>query len=41
MMTTEVLQELIDEQNKKEADELEAIEKRDEKKEAAKRRKQQ
>jgi hypothetical protein len=40
-MTTEVLQELIDEQNKKEADELEAAEKRDEKKEAAKRKKEE
>ena len=40
-MTTKVLQELIDEQNKKEADELEAAEKRNEKKEAAKRKKEQ
>ena len=38
-MTTEVLRDLIDEQNKKEADELEAAEKRDEKKEAAKKKK--
>ena len=40
-MTTEVLQELISEQNKKEADELEATEKRDEKKEAAKKKKEE
>ena len=39
-MTAEVLQELIAEQNKKEADELEAAEKRDEKKEAAKKKKE-
>ena len=40
-MTTEVLQELISEQNKKEVDELEAAEKRDEKKEAAKKKKEE
>lgn len=39
-MTTKVLEELIAEQDKKEADELEAAEKRDEKKEAAKKKKE-
>ena len=39
-MTTEVLKELITEKNKKEADELEAAEKRDERKEAAKKKKE-
>jgi hypothetical protein len=40
-MTTEVLRDLIAEQDKKEADELEAAEKRDEKKEAAKKKKEE
>jgi hypothetical protein len=40
-MTTEVLQELIAEQDKKEADELEATEKRDKKKEAVKKKKEE